>query len=195
MTKTVLLTGFEPFHEHAANPSQLIAERLDGDTISGAKVVGLTLPVVFGEDTKRVFPAIEELKPVAVIALGLRGGSDSIDVEMFAINHRAERDGILTPIVPDGPAAYFATIDIDRVGKAIGERSGAPVRRNGYAGSFLCNHIFYQTLHYTHARQNPPRTGFLHIAQAAEHAPEDTPSIELDRMIEAVRIAIAESVE
>jgi pyroglutamyl-peptidase len=195
MTKTVLLTGFEPFHEHTTNPSQLIAERLDGEIISGAKVFGLTLPVIFGEDTKRVFPAIEELKPAAIIALGLRGGSDSVDVEMFAINHRSEGNDTLSPIVPDGPAAYFATIDVDRVGKAIGQRSGAPVRRNGYAGSYLCNHVFYQTLHYTHVRQNPARVGFLHIAQAAEHAAEDSPAIALDRMIEAVRAAIAESVD
>lgn len=98
--KHVLLTGFEPFGEHKVNPSQQIAERLNGETIAGARITSLVLPVAFGKDTAQVLPAIEELEPALVLSLGLAAGRSTIDVEMFAINHRnAGQTGILVPII------------------------------------------------------------------------------------------------
>lgn len=86
--KRVLLTGFEPFDEHKVNPSQEIAERLDGEVIAGAEVCSLVLPVVFGKDVQLALPAIDQINPALVLSLGLAAGTDSLDVEMFAINHR-----------------------------------------------------------------------------------------------------------
>ena len=189
----VLLTGFEPFAQHAVNPSQLIVERLDGATIGGAHITGLVLPVVFGEDTKRVFAAIEELKPAVVLSLGLSAARDCMDVELFGINQRqVDGSSALDPILVGGPAAYFATIDVDRVGTAMG-RAGVPVERHGYAGSYLCNHVLYQTLHYAQMRGLPIRAGFIHMPQAAEHASAGAPSLPLEAMIASVRIAVEEA--
>ena len=193
--KTVLLTGFEPFHSNAVNPSQLIAERLDGEINGDARVVALTLPVVFGEDTSRVFAAIDELRPSAVISLGLSAGTSSIDVEMFAINHRVtEGTKTLQPIEDDGPTAYFSTLPIDQICAAIEERAHLPVRRHGYAGSFLCNHILYQTLRYLDTQNIDCAAGFIHIPQATEYAVEGQPSLPLEDMIAGIRVAIEAAV-
>ncbi|BDI30048.1 pyrrolidone-carboxylate peptidase [Capsulimonas corticalis] len=186
-----MLTGFEPFHDNAVNPSQLIAERLNGETIGNARVVSLTLPVVFGEDTRRVFAAIDEWKPSVVISLGLSAGIGSIDVEMFAVNHRiADGSKALPPIAEDGPAAYFSTLPIDPICAAIEERAHLPVRRHGYAGSFLCNHILYQTLRHIETHKIDCRAGFLHLPQATENSAKGQPSLPLEQMIAGVRIAI-----
>jgi pyroglutamyl-peptidase len=194
----ILLTGFEPFGEYNINPSQQIAERLNGEIISGAKVSSLVLPVVFGEDSRRVLPAIEKMKPALVLSLGLAAGRSTIDVEMFAINHRrADDTDHLIAILPDAPAAYFATVDHIRIACAIARETGAPALSHGYAGSYLCNHIFYHGLHFAATGRPGPRVGFIHLPLSTEQSSEtiDTspPSLPLDLMTAAVRTAIQEA--
>jgi pyroglutamyl-peptidase len=194
--RSVLITGFEPFDDHSMNPSQSIAEQLDGQIIAGARITGITLPVAFGQDTKLMFSAIQELSPAVILSFGLNAGASTVNIEMFAINHRnIDNDHTLGPIIPGAPAAYLATIDVDRVGKAIGKRAEVPVCRHGYAGSYLCNHIFYQTLHHVSTNSLPSRVGFLHIPFAEEQTKQtpDRFSLPLDRMVEAARIAVEAS--
>ncbi len=196
----VLLTGFEPFDEYPINPSQLIVEQLRGTLIGGALVIGAVLPVEFGEDAKLFLPLIDRFEPTAVISLGLMAGASTMNVEMFAVNHRCVERGndVLVPIIEGAPAAYFATLDVDRVGKSIGDRAGVPVTRHGYAGSYLCNHIFYQALHYTAVNAIPTKTGFIHLTfcteQLAAGMAAQTPSLPLEKMVMAVNVAIEEAV-
>jgi pyroglutamyl-peptidase len=192
----ILLTGFGPFREHAVNPSQLVVERLNGEVISGALVASATLDVEFGRDTEVVLPLIAELKPVLVLSLGLNAGIDTIDLEMFAINHhRGDADSDHIPIVGDAPAAYFATIDINRIAKSANDHSPIPVRRHGYAGSYLCNHIFYNVLHHAAVNGTDCRVGFVHIPlMVSESEPATSfPTFQLDSIVEAVRIIIQQS--
>lgn len=194
----VLITGFERFHAHATNPSQLIVERLRGSLIAGAKTEALILPVAFGEDTKRTLPAIDALKPVAVLEFGLKASGSRVDIEMFAINHRmTDAADALIPIVDAGPAAYFATIDPLPVAASINARLGAIAQPHGYAGSYLCNHIFYQTLHYAQRMADPPAVGFIHVPMPVEYAKPQNPSslpLSLDQLTEAARIAIQRAI-
>jgi len=192
--KNVLLTGFGPFREHSVNPSQSVVERLNGKKIGGAKITGLTLPVSFGMDTELAFVAIDALKPCLVLSLGLNAGIDGLDLEMFAINHRyGATDQDLIPIIPDGPAAYFASIDIETIVKAA-PGTKAPIRKHSYAGSFLCNHIFYQTLHYTASKQSNTKVGFVHIPLSTEQLVADKsntlPSLPLDVITDGIRFVI-----
>ena len=195
---TVLLTGFEPWQEYKTNPSQQIAQRLHGETIGGAQVVSLTCPVVFGEDTARIFPAITDLKPRLVLMLGLSAGTPCIDVERFGVNLRiSDSDpGTQQEIIPGGPGAYLATIDVERITQAI-RGVGVPARAHGYAGSFLCNHVMYQTLHFAKTNSLTFKAGFLHLPQSSEQAIAENrqgqPSLPLDSMIRGVRVAIEEA--
>jgi pyroglutamyl-peptidase len=196
--KRVLLTGFVPFDGHKTNPSQQIVERLSGETIAGAKVSSLVLPVIFGEDVRHALPAIEEMKPALVLSLGLAAGIACLNVEMFAINHRkTDNPGELAPIIADGPAAYFATIDPGRVAGAISSETGAPASPHGYAGSYLCNHIFYHCLHYAATKQPGLPVGFIHLPfsteQRADHPADGTPGLPLDLMTAGIRAAIQEA--
>lgn len=194
--KRVLLTGFEPFDGYEINPSQEIAERLNGEIIAGAKVTSLVLRVAFGEDTALVLPAIEEIKPALVLSLGLAAGIAELHVEMFAINQRRTENDDLIPIVPDGPAAYFATIDPSRIALAITRETGAKASRHGYAGSYLCNHVFYNCLHYAATCDPSLPVGFIHLPFAAEQAEAssgDQPGLPFDLMVAAIRVAIQEA--
>jgi pyroglutamyl-peptidase len=196
--KTILLTGFEPWQEFKTNPSQQIVERLDGETIGGAVIAGLTLPVVFGEDTKRVFAAITDLKPILVLSLGLHAGRPCLDVERFAVNRRVSDAGEREQaIVEDGPADYYATIDVENVTQAIA-RAGVPVQAHEYAGNFLCNHILYQILHSAAVNNLNYRAGFIHLPQSSEAAAEAgqtrLPTLPLETMAQGVCSAINEAV-
>ncbi len=195
----VLLTGFEPWQEFKTNPSQHIVERLNGQTIGGAQVIGLTLPVAFGEDTSRVFAAITDLKPSLVLMLGLAAGTTCLDIERFAVNLRVSDGdaGTQQQIVPDGPAAYLATIDGEQIAKSIRE-AGIPARAHGYAGSFLCNHVMYRTLNFAKTNSLPLKAGFIHLPLSSEQAIAENrlsqPSLPLETMVQGVRVAIAEAV-
>lgn len=207
MATHVLLTGFLPFGDSQTNPSQQIAEALDGQTLGGAVVHALVLPVVFGQDTERVQAALQDLNPTLVLSLGLASGTPCLDIERFAVNLRVAEawlpDQPLVPnrpqaaIVDGGPDAYFATIDTERVACAIGVRASVPARAHGYAGAYLCNHILYQTRHFMAAQGMTGKAGFIHLPLSCEQAVAENkvhlPSLPLGAMTQAVRVAIEEA--
>lgn len=201
---TILLTGFAPFGESKSNPSQLISERLHGEVIGGAQVIGLILPVVMGADFERVAAAIDQHNPVLVLSLGLASGTTCLDVERFAVNLRVTEPGDsekpLEPnlpqsaIVPDGPTALFSGLDCERIAAAIRDKAGVPARAHGYAGSYACNHILYQALLYTMRQSLAYKAGFIHLPLSSEQAIAENklhlPSLPLSAMMEGVRAAI-----
>lgn len=201
---TVLLTGFLPFGESKSNPSQVVAEGLHGETIGGAQIVSLTLPVALGVDFERVAEAIEMYRPVLVLSLGLAAGATCLDVERFAVNLKVtdagDPDAPLTPNLPQseirdgGPDALFATLDAERVAAAICEKAGVPARAHGYAGSYACNYILYRALLYAAERSLTYKAGFVHLPLSSEQAIAENklhlPSLPLSAMTAGVRAAI-----
>ncbi|HWR27585.1 MAG TPA: hypothetical protein VN377_04000, partial [Candidatus Thermoplasmatota archaeon] len=79
--KVVLVTGFEPFGTYPINPSQVIAETLNGSTLHDAEIIGIILPVNFTTSVERAKEAIELYKPDVVISLGLNAKAEVIEVE------------------------------------------------------------------------------------------------------------------
>ena len=204
----VLLTGFAPFGDSKTNPSQQIAERLHGETVGDAKVVGLTLPVRMGEDADRLTAAIADHGPTLVLSLGLAAGATCLDVERFAVNLRfAGEVDPSKPVAPnlpqsviiaDGVCALAATVDAERIAAAIREKAGVPARAHGYAGAYACNHILYNALHYAMQWDMRYRAGFIHLPLSSEQVILENklhlPSQPLDLMTAGVRTAIEEAV-
>ena len=203
----VLLTGFAPFGDSKTNPSQQIAERLHGETVGDAKVVGLTLPVRMGEDADRLTAAIADHGPTLVLSLGLAAGATCLDVERFAVNLRfAGEVDPSKPVAPnlpqsviiaDGVCALAATVDAERIAAAIREKAGVPARAHGYAGAYACNHILYNALHYAMQWDMRYRAGFIHLPLSSEQVILENkmhlPSLPLDLMTAGVRAAIEEA--
>ena len=200
----ILLTGFAPFGDSKINPSQQVAERLDGEIIGGAQVVSLTLPVVMGTDSEQVTKAIADHKPVLVLSLGLASGATCLEVERFAVNLKVtEADDPTKPLAPnlpqsviigDGMTALFSTLDTERIAAAIRTSAGVPARAHGFAGSYACNHIFYQVLHYAVQWELSYKAGFIHLPLSSEQAITENkmhlPSLPLNVMVAGVRAAI-----
>ena len=195
--KTVLLTGFDPFNGANINPSWEAARALDGWSGPGFTVSARQLPCEFGRATDVLRDAVADVKPDVVIAVGQAGGRSEISLERVAINiddasirDNAGAQPVDTPIVADGPPAYFSTLPVKAIVKALRLR-GFPASVSQTAGTFVCNHVFYGLMH--HAAGQPLKAGFIHVPFLPEQAadrPERPPSMALRDIVDALRIAV-----
>lgn len=196
-TRTVLLTGFEPFNGAAINPSWEAVRALDGWSGPGFAVVARQLPCVFGTALDVLRESIAGVKPDIVIAVGQAGGRSEISLERVAINvddasirDNAGNQPVDTPVAADGPAAYFTTLPVKAIVKALRLR-GFPSGVSQTAGTFVCNHVFYGLMH--HAVGQPLKAGLIHVPFLPEQAadrPERPPSMALRDIVDALRIAV-----
>ena len=197
MTKTVLLTGFEPFNGADVNPSWEAARALDGWSGPGFQVAARELPCVFGRANLALFDAIDALQPDIVIAVGQGGGRHEISVERVALNvddatipDNAGQQPVDATIADGGPAAYFSTLPIQAIVRALRLR-GFPAGVSQTAGTFVCNHVFYGLMQ--HAQSRGMKAGFIHVPflpqQVAGRA-DAAPSMALNDIIDGLRIAV-----
>ena len=177
MTRTVLLTGFEPFNKETINPAWEAVRALAGWAGDGFVVEVRQLPCVFGDAQEVLKDTIGSLQPDVVIAVGQAGGRVDMSVERVAINvddapipDNAQQQLMDQPIVADGPAAYFSTLPIKAIVRALRD-AGLPASVSQTAGTFVCNHVFYGLMHHTSG--SAIKAGFIHIPylpqQAAAH--------------------------
>ena len=197
MTKTVLLTGFEPFNGADVNPSWEAARALDGWSGPGFQVAARELPCVFGRANLALFDAIDALQPDIVIAVGQAGGRHEISVERVALNvadatmpDNAGQQPVDATIADGGPAAYFSTLPIKAIVRALRLR-GFPAGVSQTAGTFVCNHVFYGLMQ--HAQGRGLKAGFIHVPFLPEQAAgrsDAAPSMALGDIIDGLRIAV-----
>jgi len=196
----ILLTGFAPFDGGTANPSErAVAALAEGPRLPGLALATAILPVTYGGALPALRAALAAHGPDVVLATGLAGGRPAVSVERVAINvddaRIADNDGVRridAPVVPGGPAAYFATLPIKAMVAAI-RAAAVPAEVSQSAGTFLCNHIFYHACHIAATERTSLRAGFIHLpwlpAQAVDHPGE--PSMALDDVVRALRAALA----
>jgi len=201
MIKTVLLTGFEPFNKATINPAWEAVRALEGwQGASGGhhfRVEVRQLPCVFGAANELLAAMVDELHPDVVIAVGQAGGRAEISVERVAINvddasilDNGGQQPVDTRIVEDGPAAYFSTLPIKAIVRALRDQ-GLIAGVSQTAGTFVCNHVFYGLMH--HVARLPIKAGFIHVPFLPEQAngrPEMPPSMALEDIVAGIRTAV-----
>ena len=189
----IIVTGFDPFGGEKINPSIECVKALP--EIEGVEIIRLELPTVFKESALRLNEVINEVKPDAVLSVGQAGGRPGITMERIAINvddaripDNSSQQPIDEVIQCDGEAAYFATLPIKRIVKAIRE-AGIPAEVSNTAGTFVCNHIMYQALFAATKADKPFKAGFMHIPFIPEQT-TDKPSLPLEESTKALQIAL-----
>src|SRR5690606_1844915 len=153
VSMTVLLTGFAPFGDDETNPSWDAVRLLHGRRVAGHRLEARCLPVAFGASLTALRAAIRELRPRVVVCTGLAAGRAHVSLERIAINvddaripDNAGASPVDEPVVPDGPAAYFATLPIKAIVEAM-RKAGIPAAVSQTAGTYVCNHVFYGLMH------------------------------------------------
>jgi pyroglutamyl-peptidase len=194
--KTILLTGFEPFGGSKINPSIEACKPLDGREYNGYRVKVVEIPLRFHEVRASLIKAIEETGPAAVLCTG-QAGSSMIRLERVAINvadariaYNCGKKPVDEPIVEDGPVAYFSTLPLRNMLAAI-EEAKVPVVISNSAGTFGCNHIFYDLMHYIEENALGIPGGFIHVPSLPEQAMKKLgPSMSLDLIVRALDAAM-----
>jgi pyroglutamyl-peptidase len=193
-TRTVLLTGFEPFGGESINPSEQIARELHGRTIAGGAIVGAKLPCVFSESRHALVQLLRTHQPSVVICLGLAGGRSEITPERVALNvvdarmpDNAGAEPVDVPVIRGGPAAYWSRLPIKAIVAALRVKN-IPAAVSSTAGTFVCNQVFYGLMHALRW-QRTVRGGFIHVPYASETVSAGQPSLPLATMTEAIAIA------
>lgn len=198
----ILVTGFDPFGSDKINPAIEAVKKLP-DTIKGAKIIKLEIPTVFNKSAQVVHQAIVKEQPDYVLNVGQAGGRSALTPERVAININDGRipdnDGyqpLDEPIQPDGDTAYFTQLPIKAMAKAI-RAAGLPAIVSNTAGTYVCNHIFYQ-VQYMRAKEFPKlKAGFIHIPFLPEQVITRTnqPSMALADIVKGLTAAIGAIVE
>lgn len=194
-TPTLLLTGFDAFAGASLNPSWLAVRSLDGEWVAGHKLVAAQLPTSFVESLQALKRLMQKHKPAMVICVGQAGGRSSLSIERIAINindasiaDNAGAQPVDKPVVAGAPAAYFSTLPIKAMLRALQQES-IPAEVSQTAGTFVCNHVFYGLMHMLVRQRSAKRTrgGFIHLPCLPE---QGSPSMQLDTMVRGLRIAV-----
>jgi pyroglutamyl-peptidase len=196
MTRTILLTGFEPFGGEKTNPSWDVAQRLNGRKFREAQVYALRLQVNCPRAAEGIVRAIDEMRPLAVLGLGQAGGRPSLSLEKIAVNLADERPSRETeggldakPVIEGGPDAYFSRLPLKRMMTTLRERQ-IPAAISLSAGVYVCNTVMYAALHALREQPEVP-AGFIHLPfEAAQAVRRGGPSMSLDLMTAGIECAI-----
>jgi len=191
--KKLLITGFDPFGGEHVNPSWEAVKRLP-EEIGRYRLEKMQIPTVFERAAQAVLARAEIVGADAIICVGQAGGRSAVTPEVIGINLREARicDNAgqkpeNTPVIEDGPAAYFTTLPVREMVSAI-EKAGLPAALSYSAGTFVCNDVLYTLLH--RYQGTDVRVGFIHVPFLPEQAPENVPSLAEAQIIAALEAAI-----
>lgn len=194
--RIVLLTGFEPFDQDPVNPSWEAVRQLEGVQLADdVQIIARRLPCAFATAGARLAQLIDELHPEMVIATGLGPGRSDISIERVAINVNDARipdnlgeQPIDTAVAPDGPAAYFTTLPLKAMVRAV-RGAGIAASVSQTAGTFVCNQVFYLLQHALAA--TAVRSGFIHVPYLPEQVTgSQRPSMALETMVAGLHAAV-----
>ncbi|WP_456422264.1 pyroglutamyl-peptidase I [Thermococcus sp.] len=197
----VLVTGFEPFGGEKINPSWEAVKAIP-DELSGAELIKVQLPVSFNRVRKLLPRLIVEERPDVVLLTGQAGGRPNVTVERVAINvmdsETPDNDGFAPedePVFEGAPEAYFATIPIKEVVKAL-RKAGIPAGISNTAGTYVCNTAMFTALHTVAVSGMETKAGFIHVPFSHSQALEKPrPSMAQETINRAVMEAVLSLLE
>lgn len=177
----VLITGFDKFGGESINPSNLCVNSLS-DVIDNIEIKKITLPTVFKDSSRVLEENIKSFSPSIVICVGQAGGRSKITPERIAINIDDARipdnignSPIDETIRKDGENAYFSTLPIKAIVDEL-NKNNIPSAISNTAGTFVCNHIMYESLYLASTKYPHIKAGFIHIPYIEEQV-LDKPNI------------------
>ncbi|AKV55884.1 Pyrrolidone-carboxylate peptidase [Bifidobacterium actinocoloniiforme DSM 22766] len=209
----IIISGYDRYEGVEVNPScevpQAIAEQgvpaLEGeDPLEGVDldIRQVSLPVSFGQAWPILHQAVEEFQPRIIIATGLKRSARGIAMERCAVNLKdvgqaadsseARPASQREPIDADGPAAYWTRLPLRAI-LHIFARDNIAATLSSDAGTYVCNAVFYNLLHWT-ANHPGVLAGFVSLPPVSQAGAGKAPGLPLDLQIEAGRDVVRESV-
>lgn len=165
----IVISGFSPYEDLDINPSlevpDALARRVQIQEFAlpddvAFKITSVVLPISFANAWPALLDTIERVQPDIVIATGVKHAARGVQLERCATNimdapkpdvdNRSPRR---TTIVSNGPAAYWTRLPLRMILNDFAHAS-IPATLSSDAGTYVCNSLFYQLLHWTSSQKN-----------------------------------------
>lgn len=187
----VLISGFEPFGGYSTNPTQEMVRYIQNNSldIENVEVKAITLPVTYFESWDILKKNIDNFQPNIVLAFGYAPSSSKIRLEAIAKNYDGGyKDNLgkshLGEIVKNGTRILKSQLPIDEL-KDYLVKQGFDINITKDAGSYICNHLFYNLTTYI---QNKNITGgFIHVPNIEPYDKYGTVSL-IRNIIEFIKL-------
>lgn len=182
----VLISAFEPFGGRRENATQEILReftRLWEESAPESRTFdlgGVVVPVAYDFAEQELARKMDSFQPDIVLSLG-EAPEGAVRLEEMARNRDdspfADNRGVARmdeKIVEDGPNTYKTRLPIKVLEQAL-KKQNISVRRSRDAGAYLCNHLFYQLMHFVNTESDfkSVRAGFIHFpAESIEDTPD-----------------------
>lgn len=158
----IALTGFEPFDELPFNPTADLALQVAEPT--GVRFVRSVWPVEFEACADAYRAWLDEVRPDAILNLGLFARSGWVQPERVALRYGLDRKQTGAALEQSGPVALETRMDTRALSADLRER-GVPCGESFHAGVYLCNWMYYASLDWADGRAL-----FLHLPFDTERA-------------------------
>lgn len=180
-TERCLITGFDAFGKHSTNPSQRIAEQLPEEfkiprSNLSVEIDTLVVPTCCKQSWRLISKQLSKNDYSSLILVGLAGGRKRISLERFALNIRDygikdnnghQYDG--TEIYAGEPDALKTDLPLVEMRDAL-RKKNFPTEVSNFAGSFICNEVYYQGLRYKEKTGELNSVLFVHVPHAKDLA-------------------------
>lgn len=182
----ILLTGFKAFNNEIINPTELIInnKHFSCDT--------LLLNVEYDNDAKLLISKLEGNDYDLVLLLGQAGGRKKVMIEYYALNIRnasiPDNLGVNKfheTILEDRDLAYKTNINVKELCQNINDPD---FDISYFAGTYICNEIYYQALNYIYKNNLNTLCGFIHVPFIKEQVlnKPNMPYLELSKIEEII---------
>lgn len=181
----ILITGFNPFNKETINPSLMLLPYYNKDNI-----ITLPLNVLYNLDARKVMEVIKKEEPDLVLLLGQAGGRKKVTIESVALNIQNATicdNGVNLRkhevIIKNGPIAYQTSIDLVNLLNIVNDEL---FDISYHAGTFVCNDLYYQVLHFLNISKLKTKCAFIHLPYLDTQVIDkpNMPSMKLEKMKE-----------
>lgn len=193
----ILITGFEPFAKDEINSSWESVKLLPNE-LKGNNIYKVLIPVVFNVD--KLIENIKKYSPDIIILVGQAGGRTGITIERVAIN----LDDAIIPdnnnyqpvdntIKLDGENAYFSPLPVKTIINNLKDND-IEARISYTAGTYVCNHVMYNTLYHINKNNLDIKAGFIHVPYLPIQT-MDKPSMKIEDIVKGLLSIIETTID
>jgi pyroglutamyl-peptidase len=194
----VLVTGFGPFPGIPYNASASVTLALKGSPVTpGVDVATAIIPVVWATARGVVRKAVACFRPHAVLHFGVSKRSSGFEIETRAFNlsgRKEDQAGAVrraNALVRAGKPVLNSTLPPLDLLRAL-RKGGIPVALSEDAGRYLCNALFYWSLH--DGESDGPLVSFVHMP-AFGTGTDVQPRLTIEEAVAGARILVRASAE
>lgn len=194
--KSLLITGFDPFAHYIINPSWKAVKALP-DIVGDYQLHKLMLPNIFDLEAKILLEEAGRVKPDVILLCGMNSGSTRLQLNLAALNIRDAflednlghrhwgsanpgRALLMLILLPFLYIIWYALYVPSIILLILALSSGG----------FVCNDIFYLTLHAFH--DTDTKVGFVHVPLLPEMVMDESMALPLEKTTEVLQAIIKE---